>query len=512
MLPKPVIAIIGTTGVGKTKLSIELALRLKTEVINVDAMQMYKGFDIVTNKATPEERRLVPHHLIDFVEVDEEYQVQDFERDALTQVFGALVLDRWAALYGEGADPCRGTHYYIQSLLWKASLINPSLERAGAAPVSVSATERIQELQKGWQRLSNQALLAELAKVDPKMAEHWHPNDRRKITRGLTVFYETGKPQSEWILERAKAPGGGKELRFDTLFLWLFASKAQLDVRLDERVDAMVERGLLDELERFRKLRSTLPGGERDYDRGLQQAIGFKAFDEYFRALETRETSAAVEKLKIKGLEVMKQQTRKYAKRQVGWIRNQLLPLYFGSPQFPTTEDPVLAPGPGPLAKVYLLDATDVASWRSQVQAKAFAIVEAILSTRRGPDPVQLNNLAADELRPPSNLKVEPVISTWVKRLCEECSRRVDKRTKQLVDPVIVNGEREWEVHLKSKAHRQQVIYNRHRALVLHTQPTPKPMGSIQPEIDKPSESHGTKSFELSSEDEFIPHEALEAF
>ncbi|KAJ9059146.1 tRNA dimethylallyltransferase, mitochondrial, variant 4 [Entomophthora muscae] len=397
MIPKPVIAIIGTTGVGKTKLSLELAARFKTEIINVDAMQMYKGFDILTNKATLEERKAAPHHLIDFVEVDSEYQVQDFEKDALFKIEG---------LHSQGKIPILvgGTHYYIQSLLWKASLINLKAEKyCKDEAESLLKKEKMEALLKQWEELSNKDLFEELEKVDPKMAEHWHVNDRRKVIRSLTVFHETGKPQSEWILERAKTPGEGKELRFNTIFLWLYANKAQLDTRLDTRVDRMVEQGLFEELKQFQNLSNCLPGGEGQYDRGLKQAIGFRAFDAYFCALRDELDPITVEKLKKEGLEVMKQQTRKYAKKQVGWIRNQLLPLYFNTPHFPS--DTASSPTTSPLAKLYLLDATDLDAWSSQVQEKAVALVDEILKTRRGPDPTSLSSVAAEYLKPPSKLK-----------------------------------------------------------------------------------------------------------
>ncbi|KAF9896476.1 hypothetical protein BX616_007386, partial [Lobosporangium transversale] len=171
-----VIAVIGTTGVGKSNLSIQLAKELDGEVINADALQVYKGLDIITNKMPIEERENIVHHLIDFLPMDREYSVLDFKADAL---------DLIKQIHGRKHIPVivGGTHYYIQSLLWRDTLLDTKKN-----PGMLSEAEQQEQIsihEKFLKESDTLTLYKKLQEVDPIMANKWHENDRRKITRSL---------------------------------------------------------------------------------------------------------------------------------------------------------------------------------------------------------------------------------------------------------------------------------------------------------------------------------------
>ncbi|KAI1317324.1 hypothetical protein EDD11_008693 [Mortierella claussenii] len=181
-----VIAVIGTTGVGKSNLSIQLAKELDGEVINADALQVYQGLDIITNKMPLDEREGIKHHLMDFLPMDQEYSVLDFKADALDLI--KQIHDRKHIPVVVG-----GTHYYIQSLLWRDTLLDTK-KNAG----TFSKTEQQEQnkaSEKFLQESDTPTLYKKLQEVDPIMANKWHENDRRKITRSLQVFFETGQSQ-----------------------------------------------------------------------------------------------------------------------------------------------------------------------------------------------------------------------------------------------------------------------------------------------------------------------------
>ena len=203
----PIIVVLGATGAGKSKLALELAQKFNGEVISADAMQMYKGLDIVTNKVTPEERNLVKHHMIDFLDPLMKSTVIDFRNQTLP-----LIED----LRSKNVIPviCGGTNYYIESILWNILLKSSNEETI--KPINVKRFKSNED-ENDDSELSNENLYEKLKKIDPQRANHLHPNERRKILRSLEVFESTGRPHGQIIEEQKQMKGGsvlGGSLRF----------------------------------------------------------------------------------------------------------------------------------------------------------------------------------------------------------------------------------------------------------------------------------------------------------
>jgi len=189
------VVVCGSTGVGKSDLAIYLAKTLNGEVINADIMQTYKGLDLVTNKSSTFG---IPHHLLGCQAVDKEYIVSDWVKDATRIITEISNRGKVPVLVG-------GSHYYIQSLLFTASLVSQD-----AKPNYRPVPRDIQQLLDSSEastfaaldspdrlKLSHQ-MHAALSRIDPEMAQKWHPNNDRKIRRSIQVYYETGRKHSEF--------------------------------------------------------------------------------------------------------------------------------------------------------------------------------------------------------------------------------------------------------------------------------------------------------------------------
>ncbi|KAH7045699.1 IPP transferase-domain-containing protein [Linnemannia elongata] len=443
-----VIAVIGTTGVGKSNLSIQLSKELDGEVINGDALQVYKGLDIITNKMPMDEREGVVHHLMDFLPMDQEYSVLDFKAGALGLIEKIHERKHMPVVVG-------GTHYYIQSLLWRDTLLDT---KKNVGTLSETQQQEESDANEKFLRDSDTATLyKKLQEVDPIMANKWHENDRRKITRSLQVFFETGECQSDLIKKQHALPDS-ERLRMPTCIFWVYSAPDVLNARLDARVDTMVKGGLFEEIQGMRKS----VGPSTDYERGIWQAIGYKEFDPYFTAVEEAiknnqpTDTDELEKLKSECTETMKTRTRQYAKRQVLWIRNKLLPL--------CREKEV---------KIYLLDATSLDTWKENVGNVAVKIAKSFFAGEDLPDAEGLNQYAKEMLAAQRDLDAVSALESWEKKECDICTsmQRImhekyaqpagstttttSTDEQQLPPPVIIHGPTSWEQHLRSKMHRK---------------------------------------------------------
>ncbi|MCJ1400622.1 hypothetical protein MMC11_003829 [Xylographa trunciseda] len=337
---RPLIAVVGATGTGKSQLAVSLAKAFNGEVINADALQLYKGLPIVTNKIPVAERHGIPHHLLGCIGLDEEpWTVNRFVQEARSIVDDVRERGKLPILVG-------GTHYYTQSLLFEDAVV-------GKTEAHLSSEEQ----EKRWPILgkNSEEMLEKLQEVDPVMASKWHPKDTRKIRRSLQIWLETGKKASEVYAEQRTArtkpdvadmvgessltapsddlPGlealasSQPPLRYDTLIFWVYKDFEFLQECLDKRVEEMICQGLLAEVEymdtRYREQRRA--GTVVDTSKGLWVAIGYKEFKDYMKGVREGADGLLLANYKRVGTELTKIATRQYAKRQNRWIRLKLV-------------------------------------------------------------------------------------------------------------------------------------------------------------------------------------------
>lgn len=272
------LVIVGPTAVGKTALSLSLAREFQGEVISGDSMQVYRYMDIGTAKASQEERAVVPHHLIDQVDPDVPFSVEEFQQRAQEKIEEVQVRGHLPMLVG-------GTGLYIQSVTHGYRL-----------PGVKEDPHFREELHQLADREGNEVLHQRLQSVDPEGAARLHPNDRRRVIRALEIFRVTGKPLTE-VQTQTPPP-------YQMLWIGLTMPRDRLYERVNLRVDQMMAAGLLHEVEELR---------ERGYHRGLvsMQALGYKELMGYLEGEFSLE----------KAVDQIKQRTRKFAKRQLSWFR-----------------------------------------------------------------------------------------------------------------------------------------------------------------------------------------------
>ena len=282
---KKVIVIVGPTAVGKTALSIELAQKLNGEIINADSMQIYRGLDIGTAKATSEERQGIPHHLLDICEISEPYSVADFQTAA------RLLIDE-ITQRGKVPIVVGGTGLYVQALLYDYQL-GANTEVSNTA-IREKYTNMAQEKGKQW-------TWEYLKQVDPLAAQKIHPNNERKVIRALEVYELTGTS----ILTPEKEP---KKL-YDDFLIGLTTKRELLYDRINLRVKQMVETGLISEAKK------TLAYPDAQASRG----IGYKEFQPFFAG------EMGLEEV----IEDIQLHSRRYAKRQLTWFRNRMTVQFY---------------------------------------------------------------------------------------------------------------------------------------------------------------------------------------
>ncbi len=270
-------ALVGPTASGKSAVALELAPRHEAEIVSVDSMQVYRGMDVGTAKPTGRERALVPHHMIDVLEPEERCNVARFRRMAAGCIRDIQERGRRPLLVGGGA-------MYLKGLLWglmDAPPRDPELRR---------------RLRREYETLGKAALHARLARLDSEAAERIHPNDVQRLVRALEVCELTGEPMS-----RRQGQFDG-EPAVDHVMVGLRRPRQQLYERINQRVDRMMEQGLLEEV---RRLRPRL---------GPQaaQAVGYK---ELVGALEGRMSLEEAVRL-------IKRNSRRYARHQMTWFRH----------------------------------------------------------------------------------------------------------------------------------------------------------------------------------------------
>jgi len=283
-LKKPfLLAVVGSTASGKSRMAVRLAQRLDGEVISCDSMQIYRRMNIGTAKPTTEEMEGIPHHLLDFAEPESSFSSADYVAAARFAIEDVLSRGKLPIL-------CGGTGLYLERLLFGGG--------------DAEAAEPDGEIRGRWQTYceehGNRALHERLREVDAESADAIHENNVHRVIRALEIFETTGIPKSEWD-RRSKE----KESDFAHCVIGLrYRSRELLYDRINRRVDVMVENGLLDET------KALMEEGVFVRNSTAAQAIGYKELLAYLGGEES--FAEAVERLKTA--------TRRYAKRQITWF------------------------------------------------------------------------------------------------------------------------------------------------------------------------------------------------
>lgn len=265
-----VVAIVGPTGVGKTDLSLYLAHKINGEIINADSTQVYKGLDIATGKV--KDMQNVKHHLLSFKELDEEYTVFDFQKDARCKIDEINKKGKIPILVG-------GTGLYVKSVLYDYRFTESSIKN-------------------DYRNYSNEELYKKLIKIDPQT--DIHKNNRQRIERALDYYEENSE-----LLSNKKS-----ELIYDSIIIGLKAERNVLYQKINNRVDKMVDEGLIEEAKKIYSL------GIRT--KAVMTPIGYK---ELFPFFEKKEETL--------NIDLIKQKSRNYAKRQYTWFNNQMNVKWF---------------------------------------------------------------------------------------------------------------------------------------------------------------------------------------
>ena len=277
-----ILAIVGSTASGKSALAMALAERLGGEIISCDSMQIYRRMDIGTAKPTVSERAEVRHHMIDIVEPTEPFTCADYVTAASRAIEDCTSRGRLPIV-------CGGTGLYLDALL------------RGSDFAEGGADEDLRrELAEFAAREGNEALHAELRRIDPESAEAIHPNNVKRVIRAIEIYRTTGVTKTE--LDRQSREGGE---RYDATVIGLrYLDRTRLYERIDRRVDMMLDEGLLTET------KSLCDEGVFAINQTAAQAIGYKELLGYLAGEES--LAEAVETLKMA--------TRRYAKRQMTWF------------------------------------------------------------------------------------------------------------------------------------------------------------------------------------------------
>ena len=273
-----VIVIVGPTGVGKTKLSIELAKRLNGEIINGDSMQIYKEMNIGTAKIKEEEKENIPHHLFSILSINESNSIYEFQSLVRNKIEEIASRNKLPIIVG-------GTGLYLKACLYDYEF---------------KESNSNDDVLKKYENYSNEELHLELEKLDKETSDKVHPNNRRRVLRAIQIALENKENKSS--LEKKQK----HKLIYDAVIIGLSLDRKILHARQDLRVDEMMKEGLLKEVE-------ALVNNQDFLNNTASQAIGYKEFIPYFKNEITLQE--AINQVKI--------HTHQYAKRQYTFFRNQ---------------------------------------------------------------------------------------------------------------------------------------------------------------------------------------------
>lgn len=301
-MKKPLVILTGPTAVGKTALSIRLAKEIGGEIISADSMQVYKGMDIGSAKIRPEEMQGVPHYLIDELDPDEEFHVVRFQQMAKTYL---------QQIWQRGHIPIivGGTGFYIQALLYDIDFTENKNDDAYRQEMEQLAAE------KGAEYLHQM-----LAEIDPRSAQDIHANNVKRVIRALEFYHETGQKISEHNEKERQ-----KISPYNFAYFVLNDDRSRLYQRIDQRIDIMLEEGLVEEVKRLK-----VKGYTRDMV--SMQGLGYKEILDYLAG----EISLDEAVYRIK------RDTRHFAKRQITWFKRERDVIWLAKEEFHYQDDQLL--------------------------------------------------------------------------------------------------------------------------------------------------------------------------
>ena len=301
-MKKPLVILTGPTAVGKTALSIRLAKEIGGEIISADSMQVYKGMDIGSAKIRPEEMQGVPHYLIDELDPDEEFHVVRFQQMAKTYL---------QQIWQRGHIPIivGGTGFYIQALLYDIDFTENKNDDAYRQEMEQLAAE------KGAEYLHQM-----LAELDPRSAQDIHANNVKRVIRALEFYHETGQKISEHNEKERQ-----KISPYNFAYFVLNDDRSRLYQRIDQRIDIMLEEGLVEEVKRLK-----VKGYTRDMV--SMQGLGYKEILDYLAG----EISLDEAVYRIK------RDTRHFAKRQITWFKRERDVIWLAKEEFHYQDDQLL--------------------------------------------------------------------------------------------------------------------------------------------------------------------------
>lgn len=276
-----VVVIVGPTASGKTALSVELAKRIQGEIISSDSMQIYKDMSIGTAKVTKEEMQGIKHYLVDFVPPDKRYNVSDFKKDCINAIEEILAKGKIPIVVG-------GTGLYVDSLIYGIEYPDMEFDEEYRNSLMEEASDTA-KLEKLWE---------EANKIDSESMKKISKNDKKRIIRVLEIYKATGKTKTELeVLSRKNAP------KYNFKIFGVNMDREILYNRINRRVDIMIENGLENEVKELVSKYNSFPTA--------LQGIGYKEVIEYFDGKISREEM----------IDKIKQESRRYAKRQLTWFR-----------------------------------------------------------------------------------------------------------------------------------------------------------------------------------------------
>lgn len=301
-MKKPLIILTGPTAVGKTEASIQLAKRIGGEIISADSMQVYKHMDIGSAKVTKEEMDGVPHFLIDCLEPTEDFNIVQFQ---------TMAKKAMEEIYERGHVPIivGGTGFYIQSVLYDIDFTD-----------SDEDPEFRQKMEEIAKTQGNEALHEMLKNVDPESASQIHANNVKRVIRALEYFHQTGEKISVHNQRERE-----KESAYNSFYFVLNCDRKLLYERIDKRVDIMLECGLVDEVTRLKNM------GLKKTDVSMQ-GIGYKEILAYLDGETTLDEA----------VEIIKRESRRYAKRQIIWFRRERDVIWLEKEDFDFSTDKII--------------------------------------------------------------------------------------------------------------------------------------------------------------------------